>query len=130
MKHTIVLLYILLGISLANFSLNIIKLKNVPQEPSPKDRQKLIRGGLVYNTYCSLCHGENADGRGRLAAGKIPPVANLTISRLTDQMKEEIIRKGGEAVGRSNLMPPWGEELSEEQIKDLIYYLDVIRVNK
>jgi hypothetical protein len=43
-------------------------------------------------------------------------------------MKEDIIRKGGSAVGRSPFMPPWGEELSNEQVRDLIYYLNVIKV--
>lgn len=93
-----------------------------------KDRQTLIRGGIVYNTYCVLCHGENADGKGRLSEGKVPPPANLTLSLLTDDMKENIIRKGGAAVGRSPFMPPWGEELSNEQIRDLLYYLNAIKV--
>ncbi|MBE8366209.1 cytochrome c, partial [Leptospira borgpetersenii serovar Balcanica] len=38
-----------------------------------------VRGSIVFRTYCVLCHGEAADGKGRLATGKVPPPANLTI---------------------------------------------------
>lgn len=126
MKHAIVLLYVLLVLALANIATTLLSFKKDPV--SMQDRQTIIRGGIVFNTYCVLCHGENADGKGRLSEGKIPPPANLTASLLTDQMKEDIIRKGGSAVGRSPFMPPWGEELSNEQIRDLIYYLNVIKV--
>jgi mono/diheme cytochrome c family protein len=40
-----------------------------------------------------------------------------------------IIRKGGEASGRSPAMPPWGEQLTDEQIRDTIQYLLTIRKN-
>ena len=126
MKHTLILLYLILILTIGNLGYVVYNSKKDPV--SSRDRQTLIRGGIVFNTYCVLCHGENADGKGRLAEGKVPPPANLTLSLLTDSMKEDIIRKGGGAVGRSPFMPPWGEELSNEQIKDLIYYLNVIKV--
>jgi cytochrome c oxidase cbb3-type subunit 3 len=34
-----------------------------------------------------------------------------------------MIRRGGGAMGRSAYMPPWGEELSDEQITDVVAYL-------
>jgi mono/diheme cytochrome c family protein len=34
-----------------------------------------------------------------------------------------IIRMGGEAMGRSPYMPPWGAELTDEQTNDLVIYL-------
>jgi mono/diheme cytochrome c family protein len=128
MKHAIVLLYILIILNIANIATSYLSIKKDPV--SMQDRQTIIRGGIVFNTYCVLCHGENADGNGRLSEGKRPPPANLTVSLLTDEMKEDIIRKGGSAVGRSPFMPPWGEELSNEQVRDLIYYLNVIKVKQ
>ncbi|MBM9500297.1 cytochrome c [Leptospira sp. 201903071] len=89
-----------------------------------------IRGSIVFRTYCVLCHGENADGKGRLAEGKIPPPANLTKTLLNDAQKEEIIRKGGMGVNRSPFMPPWKDELSNEQIKDVISYINFISKTK
>lgn len=89
-----------------------------------------VRGSIVYKTYCILCHGVKADGTGRAAGNYNPRPANLTISTATDSYKEAIIRKGGAAMGRSEFMPPWGLELSEEQIKDVVFYLGVINVNR
>jgi mono/diheme cytochrome c family protein len=34
-----------------------------------------------------------------------------------------IIKTGGQAIGRSEFMPPWGAELTDEQMKDLVAYL-------
>lgn len=88
-----------------------------------------VRGSIVFKTYCILCHGIKADGTGRAAGNYNPRPANLTISIATDAYKEAIIRKGGAAMGRSQFMPPWGLELSDEQIKDVVFYLGVINVN-
>ena len=126
MKHVLVLLYLNLVVLFGLIGYNVYNNKKDPVSVS--DRQTIIRGGIVFNTYCALCHGENADGKGRLAEGKIPPPANLTLSKLPDEIKELMIRKGGAALGRSPFMPPWGEELSNEQIKDLLFYLNAIKV--
>ena len=88
-----------------------------------------VRGSIVYKTYCTLCHGVKADGTGRAASNYTPRPANLTASLVSDAYKEAIIRKGGAAMGRSEFMPPWGLELSDEQIKDVVFYLGVINVN-
>ncbi len=94
------------------------------------NEKSIVRGSIVFKTYCVLCHGANGDGKGRLAVGKIPPPANLNKTMLTDEQKENIIRNGGESVGRSPFMPPWGSELSNEQIKDLISYINKISNTK
>lgn len=86
-----------------------------------------IRGSAVFQTYCVLCHGKQGLGDGRLAPGKDPPPANLTRSTLKDAEKRLIIMKGGAAVGRSPFMPPWGEELTDEQIADVIAYTNFLK---
>jgi cytochrome c oxidase cbb3-type subunit 3 len=52
-----------------------------------------------------------------------PRPANLRASMYPDAYKKLIIKLGGEAVGRSGAMPPWGDELTEEQINDVVNYL-------
>jgi len=37
-----------------------------------------------------------------------------------------VIRKGGEAVGASPSMPPWQDELSDEQVGDVLAFLTVL----
>ena len=49
--------------------------------------------------------------------------ANLRMSDKNDAYMGLIIRMGGEAMGRSQFMPPWGAELTDEQMKDLVAYL-------
>ncbi len=84
----------------------------------------VVRGGIVFKNYCTLCHGERADGIAR--AAKLYGVANLAIKPATAEAYFEIIRGGGEAVGKSQFMPPWEGELSEEQINDVVAYLRVV----
>lgn len=83
----------------------------------------VFRGGLVYANYCVTCHGINADGNGRAAKLYTPRPANLRMSDKNDAYLALIIRKGGEAMGRSPKMPPWGEELTDEQIRDLVSFI-------
>lgn len=82
-----------------------------------------FRGGLVYANYCVTCHGFNADGNGRAARLYNPRPANLRLSDKNDAYMGLIIRMGGQAMGRSEFMPPWGAELTDEQMKDLVTYL-------
>ena len=89
-----------------------------------------FRGGLVYANYCVTCHGMNADGNGRAARLYTPRPANLRGSDKNDQYVSLIIRKGGAALGRSEFMPTWDAELTEEQVRDLVAYLRSINVNK
>jgi mono/diheme cytochrome c family protein len=83
----------------------------------------VFRGGLVYANYCVTCHGFNADGNGRAARLYNPKPANLRMSDKNDTYFGLIIRMGGEAMGRSPFMPPWGAELTDEQTQDLVTYL-------
>jgi mono/diheme cytochrome c family protein len=94
--------------------------------PSP-DEQAVKRGSAVFNRYCVLCHGANGDGKGVAAKAYTPPPANQVASPYPDEYKELIIRKGGVALGRSPFMPPWGDELNDHQIRDLIAYLQRLK---
>ena len=98
----------------------------------PKDSMEaaIFRGGLVYANYCVTCHGLNADGNGRAARLYNPRPANLRLSDKNDAYFGLIIRKGGAATGRSEFMPTWEAELTNEQINDLVAYLRSINAAK
>ena len=83
-----------------------------------------VRGALVYRAYCSGCHGETGDGTAR--ATKLYGVARLKLGAMSRADYEEIVLVGGEALGKSPYMPPWRDELSKEQIADVVTYLTVI----
>ena len=85
-----------------------------------------FRGSLVFVNYCVTCHGPNADGKGRAAKLYDPKPANLRDSDKNTAYMKLIVSRGGKAVARSEYMPPWGEELTEEQISDVVAYLQSI----
>ena len=91
----------------------------------PRDSREaaVFRGGLVYANYCVTCHGINADGNGRAARLHNPRPANLRATDKNDDYLAMIVRKGGEAIGRSPKMPPWGEELTDEQVRDIVAFV-------
>ena len=91
----------------------------------PRDSRDaaVFRGGLVFANYCVTCHGINADGNGRAARLYNPRPANLRMSDKNDAYMGLIIRMGGQAMGRSEVMPPWGTEFTDEQTKDIVAYL-------
>jgi len=90
----------------------------------------VVRGSIAFRTYCVLFHGANGEGNGRAAAQYVPRPANLTVSVLSDEQKKQIIRGGGASVGRSPFMPPWGQELTDEQIRDLLAFLRAIDLHR
>jgi mono/diheme cytochrome c family protein len=102
-----------------------------PQAPTPagsheSSRETAERGRSVFAAHCVMCHGELGKGDGRVAKLYNPRPSDLTASARTDLYKTTIIRKGGAFVGRSVVMPAWGDELSEAEIQDLVAYLRVL----
>lgn len=89
-----------------------------------------FRGGLVFANYCVTCHGINADGNGRAARLYNPRPANLRTSDKNDAYFGLIIRKGGALMGRSEFMPAWEAELTNEQVSDLVAYLRSFNASK
>ena len=88
-----------------------------------------IKEGLTtFETRCALCHGIGGEGDGRMAKViKSPPPFDLTASRLPDFYLKDIISKGGEGMGRSKQMPPWGDQLTDAQIDSVIMYIKTLR---
>ncbi len=93
------------------------------------DQQPSLRlGRAIFKNYCSLCHGENGEGDGKMAKIiKDPPPFNLTLSRAPDEYLMQIITKGGAAMGRSARMPSWGEQFSEAERRSVILYIKTLR---
>ena len=110
----------------------LLSLALVPQAPAQDTQEavnrelskSIFRGGIVFKSYCGLCHGERGDGRGR--AAKLYPRLQLAITPHPAEYNEKIVRGGGIKVGRSAYMPPWQNELSEEQIGDVVAYMGII----
>jgi mono/diheme cytochrome c family protein len=83
----------------------------------------LAAGRALFVQRCSVCHGKKADGHSNLARLLDPKPANLLISTLDSAARNQIVRKGGAAVGRSPVMPNWEAELSEAELRNVIGYV-------
>lgn len=86
-------------------------------------------GNVLYVEYCGQCHGRRGEGWGW--GKKIPPppvpIPDLSntelMMRLSDEYLFDIIKGGGEAVGKTRLMPPAERVMSDAEIWDVIAYL-------
>ena len=90
----------------------------------------VIRGRLAFQNYCILCHGPEGRGDGRAAKLHNPRPFNLTTSTAPRYYIADMVRKGGEAMGRGKGMPPWGEQLTDEQVNDVLNFLFTLRVSQ
>ena len=105
------------------------------QHPFPGDFEKYKMGEKVFSDYCSRCHGENADGRGKALpmylkmGARLPSNFNVKFFSIRPrQYLTNIVRDGGEKHSLSEYMPPFGDELDSEQINDVVYFIQKISV--
>ena len=91
---------------------------------SASPSQAAERAGELFVELCSVCHGAAGKGDGPTAAGLNPRPADFTNCQVMEAHPEEtlftIIKRGGQSVGRSAMMPAWGEALNDGQIRALV----------
>ena len=87
-------------------------------------------GRKLYQSFCVLCHGKTGEGDGKLSKIiKNPPPFNLTKSVAPREYLDSIIRLGGAKMGRSERMPPWSDQLTQNEVDSIIRYLLTIRTD-
>ena len=81
----------------------------------------------LYKQYCASCHGADGKGNGPGAAALPVKPADHTspavMSKISDAELFKAIKEGGQAVGKSPAMPPWGGTLKDEQIGALVAHV-------
>ena len=81
-------------------------------------------GAPLFKKLCRGCHGK--DGRGG-AHTFMPHVGSLTKQGYIDQLPDvylfKVIGEGGAAVGKSSYMPAWEQELTTQEIMDVISHI-------
>ena len=87
------------------------------------DEPRAPLGERVYANHCAQCHGPEADGRGIHAERLNPRPSNLALSDRSDDYRVRIVTLGGLKMGRSQMMPEWGLELSAAEIRAVVAYL-------
>jgi mono/diheme cytochrome c family protein len=85
------------------------------------------RGRALYAERCALCHGVQGEGwdwSKKVAAPPVPvPDLAQAAPTRSDEFLFEIVKDGGEAVGRTRFMPPFGFQLSDQEVWDLVAYV-------
>jgi mono/diheme cytochrome c family protein len=84
------------------------------------------QGKRVFETYCVWCHADvtPAGPSNRSNVTPAPALINdgAALNGLSDEYMQNIITLGGSAVGKSAMMPPYGQTLKEDDIRAVIAY--------
>jgi mono/diheme cytochrome c family protein len=84
-------------------------------------------GRADYQIYCAACHGPSGEGDGPAAQGLEPKPARhsdgVYMNTLSNNDLFQVIKFGGQSVGKSALMAPWGAALSDQQIENVIAFI-------
>jgi mono/diheme cytochrome c family protein len=102
----------------------------LPREREAHLSREQKKGKVLYEYYCALCHGKtgNADGFNAYNL-KTPPTRHtdpILMGTLSDTQIQEIIRRGGAALGRSPQMPQWKNILTEREIAYITSYIRIL----
>lgn len=91
------------------------------------DAQEQSEGATLYNLYCTQCHGVNGNGKGVNASHmSVQPRSHIEREEMMARSDDElfkVIEQGGKSIDKSNLMPAWGDNLSDSEITQLVAYL-------
>lgn len=87
-------------------------------------------GERVYYDKCIWCHADAtpAGPSNRTNLTPQPPLLNdgNVMNSVNDGFIRNIVTLGGSALGKSPMMPPWGNTLSEEEIRDVTAYIRAV----
>ncbi len=88
------------------------------------------QGKRVFYTNCVWCHADStpAGPSNRSNLNPAPPLGNdgSVLNPLSDELLRNTITLGGSAMGKSAMMPPWGQTLTQGQIDAVIAFLRAV----
>lgn len=102
--------------------------RNMP-EGIPKDNVQLNRGESLFMDKCASCHGKPSEGRSDRSAFFQPPAPDFTDAhyRQVDPAYLYWRIEVGKTIepfrSQGSVMPAWGMHLSEQQIWQIVAYL-------
>ncbi len=93
----------------------------------------LTAAASSYKDTCATCHGASGKGDGPKAAGlkdndgKVVSCGDLSdcaaMSKITDDDMFKELKQGGEAVGKTKFMAPYGDMMEDDDIKAMVAYV-------
>ena len=102
---------------------------NDPQRVIALDYQQ-AQGKRVFYAQCVWCHAD-ATPAGPSNRSNVTPTSPLmndgaALNGLSDEYLQNIITLGGSAMGKSSMMPPYGQSLTPEDIRAVIAFARAI----
>ena len=106
-------------------------------ERNANDQQRLIplnyqqaQGKRIFSNNCVWCHAD-ATPAGPSNRSNLTPTPPLftdgeTFNLLSDDFMQNIITLGGSAMGKSVIMPPWGQTLTQDEIRAVRSYVRAV----
>ncbi len=85
-------------------------------------------GKRLFQRLCFACHGESGKGDGIFWASAID-ITPADLTKFTPAESNRIfktIKYGSEAQGKSNLCPSWKNNISDEEIKYIVRYVETL----
>lgn len=102
---------------------------NDPQHVVPLDYAQ-AQGKRIFYTQCVWCHADStpAGPSNRSNVTPTPPLMNdgATLNGEGDEYLQNIIVLGGSALGKSAMMPPYGQTLTPDEIRAVIAFTRAI----
>lgn len=100
-------------------------------EPDPTRQAAWSAGNASgegnFQSYCMPCHGAGGQGDGMLAESLGVPPRDLSDAAFTSGVSDahlfKVIKEGGAAVGLTENMTPFAEQLSDEEINNIVVYI-------
>jgi mono/diheme cytochrome c family protein len=90
-------------------------------------RGDATRGEALYREKCVLCHGSRGGGWDWSQKVAKPPVPVPDLAEVVpgrdDGFLFAVVKEGGEAVGQTRFMPPFGFQLTDGEVWDLVAYM-------
>jgi mono/diheme cytochrome c family protein len=108
-------------------------------EQDSNDPQKIIsldyeeaEGKRVFYDKCVWCHADSSPAGPSNRANLMPQPPLLTdgnvLNPLSDAFIRNVVTLGGSALGKSPMMPPWGNTLNEQEIRFVTTYMRAVAV--
>jgi cytochrome c oxidase cbb3-type subunit III len=98
-----------------------------PALVTPQTKGNSKRGEDLYIEKCVLCHGSRGQGWDWSKRVEKPPIPIPDLSKVVPQRSDQylfnIVHGGGEAVGKTRLMPPFGFQLNDGEVWDIVAYM-------
>ena len=93
--------------------------------PIELSAEVLDRGQEMYNIYCSVCHSQVGNGKGRVTQYDYPVIpANLHDQRIREQADGEMYNT---IVYGLRSMPAYGYQLKTEDVWSIIHYVRALQ---